>query len=437
MQTPREICLALLVKSEKNSSFSGIALDNTLSRNRDFSDIDRRFISALYYGVIERRITLDAVIGKYSRRTIDKLSLEIKEILRIGIYQLLYMDSVPDSAAVDESVKLAKINNQSASGFVNAVLRSFIRDNKKLPLSGEKNHDLAINYSCPEWLTEMWLRDYGEEVAISLLEASLGRPPTTVRFNTCKFEASDIISELAKDGIEVIPNEAIPDCYDLKNCGSAEKLSAYKKGMFHVQDASCQICAGELGANDGETVLDVCSAPGGKAFTIAEIMNDSGRVLAFDLHEKRAKLISEGAERLSLDIISASVNNAKVFNSELPMADRVLCDVPCSGLGVIGRKPEIKYNNNCEDDLSQFPIVQYDILKTSSRYLKPGGTLVYSTCTLNRAENDLIAERFLSENPDFEGFTLSHFDDYKATITPATCPYGGDGFFMAKFIRIR
>lgn len=437
MQTPREICLELLIKSEKNSSFSGIALDKTLSRNRNLSDIDRRFISALYYGVIERRITLDSVIGKHSKRPIDKLSLEIKEILRIGIYQLLYMDSVPDSAAVDESVKLAKIKNQSASGFVNAVLRSFIRDNKKLPLRGKKNHDLALEYSCPEWLTEMWLRDYGDEVAISLLESSLGRPPTTVRFNTCKFETSDIISELAKDGIEVIPNDAILGCYDLKNCGSAEKLSAYKKGMFHVQDASCQICAGELGATEGETVLDVCSAPGGKAFTTAEIMNDSGRVLAFDLHEKRAKLITEGAERLDLNIISASVNNAKIFNDKLPLADRVLCDVPCSGLGVIGRKPEIKYNYNCEEDLSQFPIVQYEILKTSSRYVRPGGTLVYSTCTLNRAENDLVAERFLRENPDFEGLKLSRFDDYKATIAPATCRYGGDGFFMAKFIRIR
>ncbi len=432
MQTPREICLGLLVKVEKNSSFSGLALDNTLSNNRNLSDIDRRFISALYYGVIERRITLDAVIAKYSRRPLEKLSYEIREILRMGIYQLLYMDSVPDSAAVDESVKLTKISNQSASGFVNAVLRSFIRDGKKLP-----GDSLSLGYSCPEWLVNMWLRDYGEEVALSVLKSSLGRPPTTVRLNTCKFDISDIIAELAGDGIEAVPNEVIKDCYDFKNCSTAEKLSAYKKGMLHVQDASCQLCAAELGAKEGETVLDVCSAPGGKAFTIAEIMNDTGSVLAFDLHEKRAKLITEGAKRLKLGIISASTNNAKLFNDNIPMADRVLCDVPCSGLGVIGRKPEIKYNYNCEEDLSQFPIIQYDILSTSSRYVKPGGLLIYSTCTLNRAENDMIAERFLRENPDFEGCKLSHFDDYKATITPATCSYGGDGFFMAKFLRIR
>ncbi len=431
MQTPREICLELLVKVEKNSSFSSIALDNTLSKNRDISDVDRRFISALYYGVIERRITLDAVIGKYSRRPTDKLSCEIREILRMGIYQLLYMDSVPDSAAVDESVKLAKINNQSASGFVNAVLRNFIRDGKKLPDSS-----LSLEYSCPGWLIDMWLRDYGEEVALSILRSSLGRPPTTVRFNTCKFDANDILSELSSDGIEVIPNEVIKDCYNLRNCSTAEKLSAYKKGMLHVQDASCQLCAAELGAKASETVLDVCSAPGGKAFTIAEIMSDKGSLLAFDLHEKRARLITEGAKRLHLDIISASTNNAKLFNDNIPMADRVLCDVPCSGLGVIGRKPEIKYNYSSEDDLSQFPVVQYEILKTSSRYVKRGGTLVYSTCTLNRAENDMLAERFLRENPEFEGCKLSHSDDYKLTITPATCPFGGDGFFMAKFLRI-
>lgn len=431
MQTPREICLGLLLKVEKNSSFSGVALDNTLSKTRDISDIDRRFISALYYGVLERRITLDAVISKYLKRPLEKLNPEIREILRMGIYQLLYMDSVPDSAAVDESVKLAKLKNQPASGFVNAVLRNFIRDGKKLP-----NNSLSLEYSCPEWLASMWLRDYGEEVALSILKSSLGRPPTTVRFNTAKFKTSDIISELANDGIEAIPNEFIANCYDLRNCGSAEKLSAYHKGMFHVQDASCQLCASELGAREGETVLDVCSAPGGKAFTIAEIMNDQGRILAFDLHANRAKLITEGAERLGLKIISASTNNAKLFSESIPMADRVLCDVPCSGLGVIGRKPEIKYNCSSEAVLSQFPIVQYEILKTSSRYVKPGGTLVYSTCTLNRAENDLIAERFLRENPDFEGCKLSHFDDCKATITPASCQYGGDGFFMAKFLRI-
>lgn len=423
--------MGLLLKVEKNSSFSGIALDNTLSKNRDLSDIDRRFISALYYGVIERRITLDSVISRYSKRPLEKLNPEIREILRMGIYQLLYMDSVPDSAAVDESVKLAKRNNQSASGFVNAVLRNFIRDGKKLP-----SDSLSLKYSCPEWLVNMWLRDYGEEIALSILRSSLGRPPTTVRFNTCKFDTKDILSELASDDIEAVPNGVIPDCYDLKNCGFAEKLSAYKKGMLHVQDASCQLCASELGAKEGETVLDVCSAPGGKAFTIAEIMNDHGKILAFDLHENRAKLITEGAKRLNLDIITASTNNAKLFNEALPMADRVLCDVPCSGLGVIGRKPEIKYNYASESDLSQFPIVQYEILKTSSRYLRPGGTLVYSTCTLNRAENDLIAEKFLRENPDFEGTKLTHFDDYKATITPATCQFGGDGFFMAKFTRI-
>lgn len=431
MQTPREICLGLLLKVEKNSSFSRVALDNTLSKTRDISDIDRRFISALYYGVLERRITLDAVISKYLKRPLEKLNPEIWEILRMGIYQLLYMDSVPDSAAVDESVKLAKLKNQPASGFVNAVLRNFIRDGKKLP-----NNSLSLEYSCPEWLASMWLRDYGEEVALSILKSSLGRPPTTVRFNTAKFKTSDIISELANDGIEAIPNEFIANCYDLRNCGSAEKLSAYHKGMFHVQDASCQLCASELGAREGETVLDVCSAPGGKAFTIAEIMNDQGRILAFDLHANRAKLITEGAERLGLKIISASTNNAKLFSESIPMADRALCDVPCSGLGVIGRKPEIKYNYSSEAVLSQFPIVQYEILKTSSRYVKPGGTLVYSTCTLNRAENDLIAKRFLRENPDFEGCKLSHFDDYKATITPASCQYGGDGFFMAKFLRI-
>ena len=203
--------------------------------------------------------------------------------------------------------------------------------------------------------------------------------------------------------------------------------------MFHIQDISCQICCCELDPKPGETVLDLCSAPGGKAFTIAEMMNNSGRVLAFDLHQNRVGLISSGAERLGLKSIMASVNDAKKFNPDIPKADRVLCDVPCSGLGVIRSKPEIKYRRF--EELSALPNAQYEILKTSSEYLKPGGTLVYSTCTLRKAENDEIVERFLRENIDFESVKLSSFTDYKTTIMPDQ--YGSDGFFIAKLQRKR
>lgn len=429
MQTPREICLKLLVNTEKNAAYSNIVLDKTLLKYNLLKDVDRRFITALYYGVIERKITLDAVISKYSSRPCDKLSEAVRNILRMGIYQLLYMDSVPDNAAVNESVALTKENrNPAVSGFVNAVLRNFIRDGKALPKGDSRAAQLSIAYSCPEWLIKMWLKDYGEDAALAMLTSSVGRPPVTVRLNTCRFTLDDIVNELEKDGASLKLSESLDNCAELLGCGSVEKLSAYEKGMFHVQDISCQLCAKILDAKPGETVLDMCSAPGGKTFTIAEIMGDNGRVLAFDLHLNRVKLIATGAKRLGLKSVEPAINNAKLLSGSIPLADRVLCDVPCSGLGVIRRKPEIKYSD--PEAIANLPDIQYEILSASSNYVKDGGVLVYSTCTLNRSENDEVVKRFLANNSDFEPFIIDDYGDYKLTLTPRDM--GGDGFFIAR-----
>lgn len=432
MQTPREICLKLLVSTFKNSSYSNIALDKTLNRHNLLSDVDKRFISALYYGVIERTITLDAIINKYSARPVDKLSDAVRQILRMGIYQLLYMNSVPDSAAVNESVILTKSNkNPAVSGYVNALLRNFIRDDKKLPLNGDKLYDLSITYSCPEWIVSMWLRDYGEKKTLALLSSSLGKPPITAKINTTKYDYDTVISALESESVSCQKVERVRDCVKLYGVGAVENLQAYINGMFHIQDVSCQICCEELSAQPGDVVLDMCSAPGGKAFTVAEYMNNTGKVLAYDLHQKRVDLISSGAKRLSLDIVNACVNDAKTFNHDIPMADKILCDVPCSGLGVIRRKPEIKYSEM--DKFERLPEIQYDILSTSAQYLKNGGVLIYSTCTVNRAENDDVCKRFLASHNEFEPMKLDGFDDYKVTITPDI--FDSDGFFVAKFRR--
>lgn len=434
MQTPREICLKLLDSSERGQEYSNIALDNALTKYRDLRDIDRRFISALYYGVIERKITLDAIIERQSSRPMDKLNMTLRQILRMGLYQLLYMDSVPESAAVNESVKLAQsLKNQGAAGFVNALMRGFIRGGQKLPKSGVKLKDLSIEYSCPEWIVKLWTDEYGERTALEMMKNSIGKAPMTAKLNTCKFPIDEILEELSRDGVSA---KILPECEgsaELLGCGHVEKLSAYQKGMLHIQDLSCQICCRELAPRAGETVLDLCSAPGGKAFTIAEIMGDSGKIMAYDLHPNRVRLIATGAKRLGLESISAAANNAKVFNENIPLADKILCDVPCSGLGVIRRKPEIKYRP--EEELLGLSRTQPEILATSTRYLKPGGELVYSTCTLRRAENDLVVEQFLDENSDFEPVKLNDFTDWKVTITPDM--FGSDGFFIAKIRRKR
>ncbi len=433
--SPRAVCLKLLVGTERGQEYSNIALDAALKKY-PLRPIDKRFVSALYYGVTERRITLDAVIKKYSSRPSDRLGDELRQILRMGIYQILYMDSVPESAAVNESVKLAvglKNKNPFSAGFVNALLRSFIRDGSRLPECGNKYKDLEIKYSVPEWIIRLWEKDYGENRALSILKNSLGPAPNVARLNTLHRSEEEILSELSSEGVTYEKLSGPDCCYELKGCGSVEELKSYKDGFFHIQDYSCQICCRELDPRPGEVILDLCSAPGGKAFTLAEIAGGSAEIYAYDLHKNRVKLIESGAERLGIDCITASANDAKRHNGSIPKADRILLDVPCSGLGVIRRKPEIKYRP--EEEIKGLPEVQKEILDTSADYLKPGGILIYSTCTLRKAENDIIAEDFLRRRQDFEPVKLDSFTDWKVTLFPGEAP--GDGFFIAKFRRKR
>ena len=434
MAGARSFAVKLLGRMESSSAYSNLLLDDALSGSR-MSEQDKRFASALFYGTLERRYTLDAVIAAHLKNPKDRLSEEVRNILRTGLYQLLYMDSVPDNAAVDESVKLAKrLRNPALAGFVNGLLRSFIREGKQLPKGRNRIEELSIGYSCPPWLTEKWIKEYGEETAVTMLSSSLGQAPTTVKANTLKMPLEEIESILEADGFKVTKADAAKEALSVSG-GSIENSRAYQAGLVHVQDISCMLCCEALAPVEGETVLDICSAPGGKAFTAAELMNNKGRLLAFDLHENRVKLIRKGAKRLGLSIIEAKVNDGKVFSSDIPAADKVLCDVPCSGLGVIRRKPEIKYKS--PEEFARLPEIQYEILSVSSNYVKPGGRLVYSTCTLSRAENDCVAERFLKEHPEFSEGELSEKlgEGHTVTITPDR--FDSDGFFIAVFTRKR
>lgn len=438
MQDARKFTKKLLITFFDNDSYSNILLDNALAES-SLTPQDKKFATNLFYGVIERQITLDAVINKYSKRPVKSLSSDVLQLLRMAIYQLLYMDSVPDRAAVFESVRLAKRNkNPALSGYVNGVLRAFLRDNKEIPLTGNKLADLSVKYSCPEWLITKWINEYGEDLALEMLESSLGVPPVTARLNVLKKSADEIINDIKETGIEVNKRSEVRHCVELLNIGAISHSRVYNKGLFHIQDVSSQICCEVLDPKPNETVIDVCSAPGGKAFTIAEIMNNQGRVIACDLYESRVNLISKGAKRLGLSIIEPKVNDASVFSDEMGKADKILCDVPCSGLGVIRRKPEIKYKN--PDDFDSLKNIQRTILDTSSKYLKKGGVLVYSTCTLSKAENDDIIEWFLENHSDFEKGSINGYSnikngEYKVTVTPKM--FNSDGFFIAKLIKKR
>lgn len=436
MKSARMIVCELLEKLEK-SAYSNLALDGVL-QSSDVSARDKAFISRLFYGVIERKATLDYIISLYSSKPIQKLDTVILETLRMGIYQLLYMDSVPDNAAVNESVELVKqLGKKSAAPFVNAVLRSFIRDDKKFALPKDRIQKFCVEYSCSADLTKKLIDQYGEDKASEFLKRSLEPHKLYLRVNNTKTDCDSLIADFSMNGASVKKCTLLDNCLEAEPFGSVENNELFKKGYYHVQDLSSQLCCAALEPKKGEKILDICSAPGGKAFTITEITGDECELYACELHDKRVKLIRNGAERLGLKSIKALQNDAKVYNESFPKFDKILCDVPCSGTGVIRSKPEIKYA-----DLKKFEglsKIQYDILDMASNYLKVGGELVYSTCTVLKEENELVIDRFLKENKDFEGVSFltyigAPFGGYKASIIAES--FDCEGFFISKIRRI-
>lgn len=432
--TARQIVLDLLIKTEEKGAYSTIVLDSALDKNA-LSPRDKGFAAALFYGVLERKMTLDYIIRAYSKIEYDKIEKSAIQLLRMGLYQLLYMESVPDNAAVNETVKLAA---QKQKGFINAILRGFLRDGCKIDygsLEGEAR--LSVEYSCPKWLVKLWLKRFGERDTLEILKSSFGRPPLYVKVNTLKCTADELIAELKKDGISAKRNKLLPDCVEIDKIGGIEACRAYRSGLFHVQDISSQLCCKLVRPVFGETVLDMCAAPGGKSFSIAEAMGNKGEVHSFDLYDGKISMLRDGAKRLGINIITAEVNDASVFNENIPMADKVLCDVVCSGLGVIRRKPEIKYKQKAA--LAEIPPMQREILRTASRYVKVGGTLIYSTCTLNYDENEAIVEEFLAENRNFAPIVVPlDIENTETGYCRNFFPHktGGDGFFAATLRRI-
>ncbi len=442
MANSRKAAFKVLLKIEQDAAYSNIALNNAVKEG-GLSPLDAAFTSALVYGVLERKITLDYIIKQYSKIPLRKIETKTKIILRLGLLQMAFMDKIPQSAAVNESVKLAKQQKlQKSSGFINAILRSFARDNCeiKYPDKKDKLTYYSVKYSCPKPLTELWLNSYGEENAVGIMENLSGRPDIYARANNLKTDTEMLLKELSADNAKAQAVEYLQGAVKLSDTGSIERLKAYKDGLFHIQDLSSQLCAYFLSAQMGQTVLDICSAPGGKAFTLAEYMQNSGRIIACDMYEHKLSLIKKGAERLGISIIETCLRDGSANDKPLPAADRILCDVPCSGLGVLSRKPEIRY----KDDLisAELPQLQYKILCESAKYLKKGGRLVYSTCTLNPDENNKNTAKFLAEHPDFEGVELKLLSSlkravdekpYEITLMPHTCD--GDGFYIAVFTR--
>ena len=427
----RQEALKIIYRINEKGAFINIAL-NKVARDQNISNLDRALITELVYGTIRWRLTLDWVINKFSNRGTDKIHPWVRNILRMSVYQILYLDRVPSFAACNEAVNLAKsFGPKGSEGFVNAILRALTRNKGILNFNNiyDKNEYLSVKYSHPIWLVNRWAVNFGQSFTKGLLKANNSIPPLTIRINTLKTTKNDIIDSFGKEGLKVSAACYLEEALEIKNNGSLEKLPSYKQGLFQPQDEASMLVSRVLTPKPGQFIIDVCAAPGGKSTHIAQLMNNKGKIISRDIHKHRLQLIEGLASRLGIKIIETQKHDAKVLDEELiEKADGVLVDAPCTGTGIIRRKPDIKWKRQ-ESDLIEMTRQQKEILNTSAKYVKRQGCLVYSTCSLEVEENERIIEMFMKENEDFILEDLS-------PLIPAALKKESKGGFLRLFPHI-
>lgn len=423
MISAREAALLTLYDVFYGGAYSNLAVKETLNKCGGMSAANKGLVTGLVYGVVSRHFTLEYVISRYSSIKVKKLAKYIRIILELGLYQLIYADRIPQSAAVDESVKLAKkYGRRGSEKFVNGVLRAFCRSGGGIEYPKDRLAALAVKESFSEQMTELFVSDFGFRGAERLMAALNGVPPLLLRANILKNTGAELAQRLSNEGIAASP---VPNTELVKADGfDVGSSRLYKDGFFTAQDVGAYTASVVLGPKQGETIIDMCAAPGGKTTHIAELFGDSGRIIACDIHEHKLKIIENNARRLGLRSIETMLCDGSVKNESLTgIADRVLCDVPCSGWGIIRRKPDIKLGRS---DVSELPPLQRAILDNGAEYVRSGGTLVYSTCTVNKRENEEVTGAFLDKRKDYE-------KSYEKTFMPDKD--NSDGFYICRMIR--
>lgn len=407
---------------------------------RGLSARDAALATTLTGGVLQNRAMCDFYLAQFSSIRLKKIQPRILDILRLGVYQMVWLDRIPNAAAVNESVALAQSlchADKRTAGYVNGVLRAIVRhiDNLPQPDCATKAEYYSLRYSHPQWLTELYLEQFGLKQTKLLLEADNTPAPTVLRVNTLCAQTRQVQQELVEQGIRVVPHTRIPNCLTVSGTGNIEELSAFVEGRVTVQDGASQMSVYALDPQPENKVLDCCAAPGGKSFFIAERMKNTGIVVSCDIYAHKLEKIRAGSIRLGLTNIQTELQDALEFRPEWEETfDCVLCDVPCSGMGIIRKKPEIRYKD--EQALRGLPDIQRAILDNASRYVRPDGILVYSTCTLLRRENEEIVDWFLQTHPTFEkkAFSIPVCEkDVESCVTLLPHIHDTDGFFVAKF----
>lgn len=437
MDKARETALKIMHAVHQEDAYANVVLAKEL-RQGGLSDMDRRFVTELVYGAVKAGETLDWIIKKYINRPWKKVPPIIQEVLRLGVYQLRYMDKVPASAACNESVELAKkYGHEGVAKFVNGVLRTMVREPEKGAFPSGKGNatlQLALEEQHPEWLVRRWIKEFGYDEAKKLCQFNNQQAPLTVRTNTLKTSPSELFLRLTSVGVEAARSQLADEGFTLVSHGSLDQLEALQDGYCQVQDESSMLVAHVVDPQPNDLVLDVCSAPGGKTTHMAALMQDVGKIVACDIYDHKLKRVMDNAVRLGVHIIQPKLCDAREIWQEYPQqADRVLVDAPCSGLGVLRRKPDSRWRKSPEL-LKELPKLQLAILKSAAACVKPGGILVYSTCTIAREENQDVVKAFLAEAKEFELVHTGHRlpaarEEEMVQLYPQRD--GTDGFFIA------
>lgn len=438
----RDIAFKVLLDIEKNKNYSNMSI-NKHFKDSNLSNQDRGLATEIVYGVVENKYYIDYIIDKLSKIKTNKMEIYVKTLLRMGIYQILFLNSISDYAAVNETVNLAKKKNPKISGFINGILRNVIRQKETIGKINVKDDIdyLSIKYSYDKWLIRNWMIHFGREFTEELLEANAERPSIYLRVNTLKTSRDELIEKLQEQGISASEVRGIEEAIKVENLKNIENNSLYKDGLFTVQDISSMLVGKVMNPKENSLVLDVCSAPGGKTTHIATLMKNTGKVVSRDIYDHKLKLIKSSCKRLGLENVQVEdFDGMKLDQESIGKFDYVLADVPCSGLGIIRRKPEIKYKSKAE--IKDLPVLQRKILENASKYVKVGGSLLYSTCTILDSENIEVINNFLKENDNFE---LVPIDEVNVDLDNQEKGYlkiypnihGMDGFFIAKLKRVR
>lgn len=442
----REFALKVLFQVNEEGAYANIALDKAFADYTLHDSRDRGLATELVYGCVKYRGHLDWIINQFAKIKVKKMAPWIRNIIRLGLYQIIYLDKVPVSAAVNESVKLAKkYGHQGTVKFVNGILRNIERNKTNINYPSPKKAPLeyiSIRYSFPNWMIKGWLKDYGFEDTIKMCQYFNEPAPLWIRTNTLKISRDELMAHLAAKDIQCVESLKSPDGIRIENNLEVAKITGFKEGFFTVQDESSMLVSQILDPQPGQTILDVCSGPGGKTSHLAQLMNNKGLIRAFDVHPHRLKLIEETCERLGITNVVTEVADARKLTTKVSApVDGVLVDAPCSGLGVLGRRPDARWRKR-QEDILDLQRIQKDILKETARLVKSGGTLVYSTCTITQEENQDVIESFLAQNSDFyldnkiERFLPSQASgNSKGWIQFLPFKDQMDGFFIARLKR--